>query len=343
MTDTYLITLTTADKQTLQFDCQINEDVVSAAERQQIILPQQCRSGACSFCTATTVAGAYQLRDYNIAALSDNQRAEQQTLLCRTYPQSALTIHTPYPYAEIRFGQIPQAEHRIIEKTALTADVVHLVLEQCADMDNLLSANIVAGQYMQLMPPDRALKRTYSLANPANWEGKLEFFIQLWENGQFSQFLQQTQIGDAVVARGSQGDFVLNVNSLKPRWFIAGGTGLAPLLAMLRQMAEFGEIQPARLFFGTRYPTDVFAQAQLADLKSQLPQFDYQICLSKPDTDWMGYHGSVVTAVAEALHTISTQPDIYLCGSDRLVDGILAVLDKVGLSEENVFYERFSG
>jgi len=342
--NTHLITLTTHDKQQLQFDCREDEDVISAAERHDIILPQQCRSGACSLCTATTVGGDYVLTNYNKEALSDEQQAQQQTLLCRTYPKSALQIATSYEYHAIRFGKIPEAQFTITGKHLLATQIIHLILQQTTEMDNLLSAKIIAGQYMQLMPLDKRMKRAYSIACSANWQGQLEFLIRLQSQGQFSQILQTVAVGETLIASGPQGDFCLHENGLKPRWFIAGGTGLAPVLAMLKQMADFGEMHPAHLFLGLRHEEDIFFEQELIELQKTLPYFCYQICLSRAKPNWThGYNGSVLHAVESALKTMEQTPDIYLCGSDRLVDGMLTLFKTYHLGETGIYYERFSG
>ncbi|CAK0760657.1 2-polyprenylphenol hydroxylase-like oxidoreductase [Gammaproteobacteria bacterium] len=340
----HLITLSTRDTQQLQFDCRENEDVISAAERHNIILPQQCRSGACGYCTATIVKGDYILSNYNKAALSDEQHAQQYTLLCRTYPKSDLHIAANYNYSLIRLGNIPEASFTIIEKQFLTAHVIRLVLQQSNTMDNLLSANIIAGQYMYLMPSDKSIKRAYSLANFANWQGQLEFLIFLQPEGQFSRFLQNATKGDRMIAAGPQGNFNLHENGLKPRWFIAGGTGLSPVLAMLRQMADFQEMHPTHLFFGLRYAEDIFCEKELIELKQALPNFNFQICLSRAQPDWTGgYRDSVLNALTSALKNIKQSTDIYLCGSDRLVDEILILLKTYKIKSDEIYYERFTG
>jgi len=341
---THLITLTTRDAQQLQFDCREDEDVISAAERHDIILPQQCRSGACSACTATTIGGNYVLTDYNKAALSDERRAQQYTLLCRTYPRSDLQITTDYAHIVIQFGKIPEAHFTITEKQYLTTHVVRLVLQQATGLENLLSANFFAGQYMYLMPPDKQIKRAYSLANSANWQGQLEFLIRLHPEGKFSHFLQKVTTGDTIIACGPQGNFCLHENGLKPRWFIAGGTGLSPVLAMLKQMVDFGEMHPAHLFFGLRHEEEIFCTDTLTELQRTLPDFRYQICLSRAKSDWTGgFNGSVLYAVESALKTMKQLPDIYLCGSDRLVDGMLTLFKTYSINEQSIYYERFSG
>ena len=90
----------------------------------------------------------------------------------------------------------------------------------------------------------------------------------------------------------ADGDFALAENGLRPRWFIAGGTGLAPLLSMLRRMAEWGDPQPARLFFGVTRYEEVFAEEQLAALACVLPDFRTDIVVWHPDPAWSGAVGT---------------------------------------------------
>lgn len=337
----HLITITTQDAQQIQFNCAIEEDIISAAERQNIILPQQCRNGVCGFCTASNVRGQYILRDYNAAALTDYQAANKHTLLCRTYPQTDLIVETNYNYAAIKFGQIPQAFHSVIAAEMVNPTVLHLILQEIPTANELLSTQLLAGQYVQLSIPEQSIHRAYSVANSMNWEGRLEFYIRLYNNGQFSNLLNQLQIGDKLLIKGPHGEFVLKERGLKPRYFIAGGTGLAPILAMLKYMAELGEPHPIQLFFGVRHESDLFAQDVIAELQSALPKLKYHCYLSQSGVNWNGYCGSIVNAVGEAFTQLKTEPDIYVCGSKRLVDAVLELAAKFAIAYDNIIYEKF--
>lgn len=335
----YLITLQTNDTQTLQFNCDAQENVISAAERQGIRLPQQCRNGVCGFCTAARLSGEYELHDYHEAALTDQQRQQGEVLLCRTYPRSDLHLTTDYPYSSIEFGLFPEVTMQVLEKKWVTDHVIHLIIQQIDLLDDLLSAKINAGQYVYLSTTDKTIQRAYSLANSSNWTGTLHFFIQLWEGGQFSQHLRKIAVNDTLVAKGTYGEFFLQETGLKPRWFIAGGTGLSPILAMLQQMAEYAEPHPVRLFFGVRHESDLFAQQELAELASQLADFNYQYCISRPSAESAYSAHSVVQALDAALAETNAKPDLYICGSNRLIEGIKITAQKYQI--ENVFFERF--
>jgi ferredoxin-NADP reductase/ferredoxin len=335
----YLITLQTDDARVVQFNCEDQENVISAAERQGIRLPQQCRNGVCGFCTAARLSGEYELHDYHEAALTPDQRAQGEVLLCRTYPRGDLHLTTHYPYSSIEFGLYSQVTVQVLQKEWVTDQVIHLIVQQVDYLDDLLSAKINAGQYVYLSTTDKKMERAYSIANPSNWTGTLSFFIQLWPEGQFSHYLQQLAVNDTLLAKGTYGEFLLQETGLKPRWFIAGGTGLSPILAMLQQMAEYAEPHPVRLFFGVRHESELFAHQQLAELAQQLPDFQYQFCVSRPLPDGDYPALSVVQALDATLAETKVKPDLYICGSNRLVEGINLVAQKYDMT--NVFFERF--
>ena len=77
--------------------------------------------------------------------------------------------------------------------------------------------------------------------------------------------------------------------SQAPRWFVAGGTGVAPMLSMLRQMAEFGDAREARLFFGVNTQDELFALDAIEGLKKTLPHLAATLCVWKPALDWTGF------------------------------------------------------
>jgi ferredoxin-NADP reductase/ferredoxin len=336
----YNIVLTTRDGQVVQFSCNADEDIITAAERQQVLLPQQCRSGACGFCTATMIEGEYILRNYNDSVLTPSQKARKLALLCRTYPQSDLRISTPYGYKNIKFANLNEATVVVAEKQMLNSEVLFLALQQTDNLTNLLSSNAIAGQYVFLSSLDKKLKRAYSLINLANWDGRLEFLIKLWENGKFSQHWQNINCGDFLLATEPRGEFILQDNGLKPRWFVAGSTGLSPILAMLRQMVEFAEPHPSHLFFALRYEEDIFALNELQNLAQIMPNFSYQLCFSRPKTD--KNTSSVIVAVESALQQLTEIPDIYICGSLRLVNGIVELAKNYNIPDSNLKFERFN-
>jgi ferredoxin-NADP reductase len=195
---------------------------------------------------------------------------------------------------------------------------------------------------VQISIPNSDIKRSYSLTNAPNWDGSLEFLIKLRPGGQFATFLREKAVpGMTLPLEGPHGWFMLQDNGLRPRYFVAGGCGVASIMSMLRRMSEWQEPHQARLFFGVWREDEVFYQQELADLAAEYPNFQYQICVFEASDSWQGYRGSVVTALEEALKTTDSKPDIYICGSPGLVDSVVEVVKPFGISEDELIYERY--
>ena len=340
----FQIQLKTNDGQTLSFACDAEEDLVSAAEKENIFLAAQCHAGSCGACIAQHETGDYRLGECSTDALTKSDLAQQKVLLCRTYPQSDMTMSLPYAYSVVRFEKVPEREAEIIAKTYLTEDTVKLDLQLLPDEDDNLSLDFEPGQFMEFRIPGdtNEAKRAYSLANAPNWDGSLEFLIKLREDGQFSTFLDsKAEPGMKLRLDGPMGTFMLQDHGLRPRYFVAGGCGLASVMSMLRRMAEWEEPHPVKLFFGVWSDNEVFFQEEIAALAAEYPKLKYQICVTEPSESWQGYKGSVVAAFEEALKAETGKPDVYICGSPGLIEGISEVGERNGIDRSELMYERY--
>lgn len=345
----YQITLITQDQQQLNFTCSAEQSLQEAAEAEHIFLPSQCRNGVCGVCTLFCQSGEFEMHDYNRTALSDEQRQQGEILLCRTYPRSDLELRSPYPHALIKFASIPQRDAEVVACEPVTDAIVMLHVQLLPDADGNISLDFQAGQFVELKVPETGLSRAYSLANAPNWDGRLEFLIQLHEQGEFSQFLRGVQAGQMLKVIGPQGLFVLKESSLATRYLVAGGTGLAPCLAMLRQMADFGEAHPVELFIGVYHETDLCLTDTLNALQQQLPQLKIHRCISHPQQDWQAgagewknaHRASVVEVLGQALTASSETVDIYLCGSANLVRGVSEIVKQVAPASK-ILHEAFT-
>ena len=340
----YQIKLKTNDGETLSFSCAAEEDLVSAAEKENIFLAAQCQAGACGACIAHHEAGDYHLGDYSTDALTEHDRSQDQVLLCRTYPESDLTMTLPYAYSVVRFEKTPEREAEIVAKTYLTDDTVKLDLQLLPDEDDSLALDFEPGQFMEVYIPGDSdgAKRAYSLSNAPNWDGSLEFLIKLREQGQFSTFLDKTaEEGMTLNLKGPMGTFMLQDRGLRPRYFVAGGCGLASVMSMLRRMSEWEEPHPVKLFFGVWSESEVFFKDEIEALAAEYPKLEYQICVAQPSESWDGYKGSVVDAFKEALENETTKPDVYICGSPGLIEGVAVAAEAGGIDRGQLMYERY--
>ncbi|WP_291345290.1 FAD-binding oxidoreductase, partial [Acidiphilium sp. 20-67-58] len=203
------------------------------------------------------------------------------------------------------------------------------------------AADFVPGQYMELAIPGTNIRRAYSMANLPNWDGRFEFLIRLQKNGAFSTYLaEQAKIGDMLITRGPLGQFVLDDASMRPRCLIGGGCGFAPVLSMLRHLADFQDTQPTHLIFGANREEELFAAGDIDSLRSALPQLGVTLAVWRPEAAWTGFTGTAADAFVQYLETSTQTPDVYVCGPPRLLEAVLAVAHERNIPPERIIAER---
>lgn len=336
----YPVDLLTSDGVSLRIEVPDGAQVIEAAAAEGFILPSQCGQGTCGTCHATA-RGAYRLGAHSPSALPEDQADAGGVLLCRTYPLGAVAVQVSYPRSRIIEGRIAQRDAEILELAPVARDGMWLRLQLGPDEAGGTGAEFDPGQFMELQIPGDDRRRAYSIANTANWDGELEFFIRLHPGGYFSEYLtQRAAPGERLIVHGPLGAFGMRDSGLRPRWFVAGGAGLAPVLSMLRRMAEWGEPQPARLFLGITELADHPDLQALRDLEAGLPRFELEECVWHPEPGWTGSSGTPADAVAKALAAGGPAPDIYVCGPPALVDAVQRAAREAGLAAEHVVTER---
>ncbi|WP_448207855.1 aromatic/alkene monooxygenase hydroxylase FAD-binding subunit MmoC [Azospirillum sp. sgz302134] len=339
---THTIDLTTRDGARVSFPCAETETVVAAAAKANLTLPGHCREGGCGACRATVRDGGYELGSHSASALPADAAAAGEVLLCRTFPRGALSIAAPFDRAHILSGAVAERRAEVAGLSLVGERTVRLLLTLQPDEDGGAAAEFEPGQYMELEIPGTGVYRAYSLANTANWSGQLEFLIRLQPDGRFSLWLErEAGPGQVLTVRGPQGSFTLQERGMRPRWFVAGGTGLAPMLSMLRRMAEWQDPQEARLYFGVSHERELFALDELERLKAELPKLTVVPCVWRPEGDWAGFAGAPTDALRRDLAGAKTMPDIYLCGPPAMIDAAEAVARDHKVPADHLFSERF--
>ncbi|MCK5189594.1 MAG: 2Fe-2S iron-sulfur cluster binding domain-containing protein [Methylococcales bacterium] len=337
----YKITLSTRDDQQFEFSCEDKRNIQDAAEAASLYLPFGCKSGACGTCQGTCTTGDYQLSSYSEDVLSTDAAANGNILLCRTVPKTDLHIKVPYDAESIQLAMSVPRDAKIVSIDKIAERTLKVVLQLQDDPELGLAFEFEPGQFVELEVPDLSLKRAYSLSNTANWEGYLEFLIRLQANGKFSEFLQKTTVGQQLLVHKPSGTFVINKQSSNPRCFIAGGTGLAPFLSILKRMAEWVEDHPTHLFLGVNNEAEILCQEELTMLQQSLPQLTVKICVWKPENNWKGFIGTPVDAFKSYLEKNGAENDVYLCGPPVLVEASMNAALEAGVNKEHIYSERF--
>jgi NAD(P)H-flavin reductase/ferredoxin len=333
------ISLITRDGARLSFPCEPGKTVLDAAADSNLFLPSMCLEGHCGRCHAQVTAGAYEMGSFTPEALPDADHGG--VLLCRCKPLEALTIALPFPESDILRHEAARREAVIEEISPAGAGAMTLGLRLKADPVYGQAADFIPGQYMELTLPGTETVRAYSLTNLPNWDGKLEFLIRLQKDGAFSTWLsQRATVGETLNVRGPLGSFVLDETSIRPRCLIGGGCGFAPVLSMLRHLADFQDNQPTHLIFGANQEDELFPAQEIEGLSTALPQLSVTLSVWHPSPEWRGFRGTAADALADYLARGGETPDIYVCGPPKLVESVKEVALAHGLDAARVMTER---
>lgn len=340
MANTHQVKIITEDNQTVEFACRSDEDVITAAVRQDIYLMSSCREGGCATCKGFCAEGDYILGKISSQALPYEEEEAGQVLLCRCYPSTDIEVEVPYVYERISFS--PEGlrfEAEVMEIAKVSSNVMRFLIRRTGDDKQV---KFESGQFFDLEIPNTTTTRSYSPANITNKQGWLEFLIRLVDGGQFSTYLQhKAYVGERIHVKGPSGVFGLKENGFTPRYFVAGGTGLAPILSMVRHMQEWGEPQKCIIYFGVNTEEEIFFLDELEKLASEMKNLELRNCVWKCSDTWHCEKGSVVDILRRDLTETGAKPDIYLCGPPGMVDATFAVCEELGIAKDRVFLEKF--
>jgi len=169
-----------------------------------------------------------------------------------------------------------------------------------------------------------AALRSYSIASSPEQCGVLRLVLRILEDGVGSRFFSALSPGDEITFTGPMGYFVNELSHAGDAVYVATGTGIAPILPMLKETLARAETGRVELFWGLRHEDDLFWQDELQLLTVKHPRFKAHIYLSQPRSFWRD-RGRVVPPVLEVLPSL-TRPTFYLCGNGQMIDECKAAL-----------------
>ena len=182
------------------------------------------------------------------------------------------------------------------------------------------------------------------MANTSSREsGLLEFVIKVYPDGLFSSSsTSKLAVGDRLDLTGPFGVFTLREGD-NDLVFVGGGAGMAPILSLLRSMAERGLQRKATYYYGARTKQDLCFEAELRGLEQKLPGFRYVPALSEPadDEDWDGETG-LITDVVKRHASDLRGAHAYVCGPPPMVEAALPLLATLGVEEKRIYYDKFT-
>lgn len=321
------------------FEADSTQTVLEAALAAGLLFPYGCRDGACGACKAQILTGSVEPGKASDSALSDEDRAQGYALLCQARPRSdlVLNVRTVGRVGDIAPRKMPC---RLISLEKAASDVMVLRLKLPASEQ----FRFRAGQYIDFLLAD-GKRRSFSIANAPHREGELELHVRKVEGGSFtSHVFESMKAREILRIEGPLGTFFLREDSGRPIVLVAGGTGFAPMKAIIEHAMETGLSRPMTLYWGARNREGLYMDALAQNWVESMPGFNYVPVLSEPSNadGWSGRIGLVHHAVMQDMADLSGH-EVYACGAPAMIDAARSdFVTRCGLSDDAFFADAFT-
>jgi CDP-4-dehydro-6-deoxyglucose reductase len=337
-------------KSPISFDVRPDQSLLDAALDAALNLPHSCKGGNCGSCRARLLQGEIYYPNGRPLGLSDPEMAEGLVLMCQARARGDLCIET-FEITTPDQTVVKRLPARIERALPLSHDVMGLYLRLPAAE----TFRFEAGQYIDIILPG-GRRRSFSIASPPHDSRLLELHVRRVAGGEFSARLFDEDMRSALLTvEGPLGQFAYRPGS-GPMLMIGGGTGLAPLLGMLRHVIENGIERDVTLYWGVRSERDLYAEATLAHLASTLDaaraavleepatsrrgSLRYVPVLSEPSAEWRGSRGWVHESVLRDIDDLSPY-DVYTAGPPAMIEAVRREFASRGVATNRLFFDSF--
>ncbi|MBD3392706.1 MAG: 2Fe-2S iron-sulfur cluster binding domain-containing protein [Chitinivibrionales bacterium] len=322
-----------------ELNVQGGSSLLSTLAENGIYVPSACGGrGSCAYCKVAVLEGGGVIGPVEEPYLSPEERTSHTRLSCQVKVRNDLKIEIP---AEL--FSVKRYAGTVRHKRPLTHDIVELRIE----LSDPPAIDFTAGQYVQLESEEYkgndSVMRAYSVSSVPSDTGHVELIIRRVPDGICTTWVfDYLDNNQQVYLSGPYGEFQLS-GTQAPNIFIAGGSGMAPLWSMLRDMKEKGIARETTYFFGALTQKDLFYVDELTALSRELSWFSFVPALSNEpkDSDWNGERGLITDVVARHFEDCSKH-EAYLCGSPGMIDACIKVLGGRGMPEDKIFYDKFA-
>jgi benzoate/toluate 1,2-dioxygenase reductase component len=331
---THRIALNFEDGVTRFIEARIGELVADAAYREGVNIPMDCRDGACGTCKCQCEQGDYTLGSYIEDAMTEEEAAQGFVLTCQMRAQTDCIIRIPASSASCKVKAGAMAA-TMTEVKRLSPSTISFSIK----LGEVGTLAFLPGQYVNISVPGTTQTRSYSFSSMPD-DGVVEFLVRNIPGGLMSTYLADRATGgDALTITGPIGSFYLR-DVKRPVLFLAGGTGLAPFLAMLEVLHTSGTTHPIHMIYGVTNDADLVEVEKLQAFATAISGFTFATVVA----DQSSTHplkGYVTHHLPDAvLH--GGNIDLYLCGPPPMVDAVRTYLNDKGVKPANFYFEKFS-
>ncbi len=299
------------------FVAQADETILDAALRTNHTIPYGCRNGACGSCMGNLLSGKvhYAQERKSLKALGKLDETAGEILLCQAVADTDVEISVA-ELEQVNLIEVKKLPCRVVKLERLCHDVMRIGLK-IPEKDRL---NFLAGQYLDFILRD-GRRRSFSLANAPQDDNMLELHVRYVPGGYFTEHVfHKMQEKDLLRIEAPLGTFFLREDSHAPLLMVAGGTGFAPIKAIIEHSLHVGLQRPIHLYWGVRSKRDLYLHSLAQGWAQAHEHIQYTPVLSNPlaEDDWDGRVGFVHEAVLADYQDLSDYA-VYSCGPPVMI------------------------
>jgi CDP-4-dehydro-6-deoxyglucose reductase, E3 len=318
------------------FEVAPGETVLEAAQRAGVALPYSCRAGACGSCKATLLEGRCEYPFIPPVGLDAGELAHHAVLLCQAVPMSDLLLQA---------REVPSVEDIVRRRLDLRVDKIERLAPDVIGLrllphDDEAPLKRLPGQYLDVLLED-GKHRSFSIANGPQADGAIELHVRHVAGGGFTSWVNdRLRVGDRLRVEGPLGTLVPREDSERPMIFMAGGTGFAPIKAIVEHFIELGTRRPMLVYWGARNEAELYQRALAERWANAHANVEFQAVVSDPEPASRLRHGLVHEAVLHD-HPDLSAFDLYMGGPPAMIDAARQGFLDAGLPEDHLYYDSF--
>lgn len=318
------------------FEVNPEEKLLEAATRQGVKIYSDCEFGGCGTCRIKVVQGTVHYEDdFLPMSLSEEEHEAGFAAACQVCLSENIKISLANHLDELPEPRVMSLE--VASVNPLCQGVRELRLRS----DELAQVSYLPGQYLNILVGD-GRTRSFSMASATASNNEVRLFIREVANGQFTQrLLPELRPGQALQVELPLGTFYYRERDWRPMVFIATGTGIAPIRAMLELFLDNEDCPPIHVYWGMRTEGDLYLQAEFESWAERLSDFVFTPVLSRPSAAWSGRVGYVQDAVV-ADYVDASEPAFYLCGSPAMIEDATSKLKEQGAESDFIYADAFT-
>lgn len=313
--------------------------LLSSLMEHDIFIPSACGGkGSCGYCKVHVLSGGGQFLPTESGYITPEEASAGIRLSCQCKVKDNMTIQIPDELFNVK-----QFDYIVKKIIPVTEKINQVFLDLPPEKEILFKP----GQYIQIQTPpygdiEEEVYRAYSIASSPSSTNAIQLFIGYVPEGICTTYIHQyLKEGDVLTMAGPFGEFKYQ-DTGRDMVLACIGTGLAPIMSILRYMRENEIHRKATLFFSARTRKDLYMVEELEEIQKALPNFKLVCSLTRPTPEchWDGEVGRVPDILEKYVEN-AAEAEAYLCGNNDMIDSVVTALKAKGMPDTRIYYDKF--